>query len=399
MRWSSATLGDVAEIVSGSTPKTGTPDYWDGQIPWVTPADLTKLNSQTIDDTPRKLTKSGLASCGARLLPVNSVLFSSRAPIGHVAITGVPMATNQGFKSFVPDRDKLDAKFLYWWLKSNKEYLQGLGVGATFKEVSKSIVAGVRVPLPPLPEQRRIAAILDQADDLRAKRRRTFKILEELEGSIFQGLPERVPTSDWRTMSLSDAYWFQEGPGIRKWQFTDSGVKLLNVGNILKSGQLDLSRTNKHVSDFEAHGKYKHFLVDAGDFVVASSGISFDDDGLLRTRGAFVTGADLPLCMNTSTIRFKAKQGVSTLAYLRSWLSSKSFRVQISRLVTGSAQQNFGPSHLKQTEIALPPLWLQHQHEAQLREISSVRQHHAAHLAKLDELFASLQRRAFTGQL
>ena len=93
---------------------------------------------------------------------------------------------------------------------------------------------------------------------------------------------------------------------MRNWQFTAEGVNLLNVGNILKSGVLDLTRTTKRISSEEANGKYRHFLVDQGDFLIASSGISFDTDGYLRTRGAFVGASDLPLSMKTSTIRFKA---------------------------------------------------------------------------------------------
>ena len=157
-------------------------------------------------------------------------------------------------------------------------------------------------------------------------------------------------------LESANVFWFQEGPGVRNWQFTTSGIKLLNVANITKTGNIDLSKTDRCLSVEEVHQKYSHFLVDAGDLVIASSGISFDTDGLLRTRGAFVDSSHLPLCMNTSTIRFKAKEGVSDLEFLRFWLDSFEFRDQVTRLVTGSAQQNFGPSHLKQIKITLPPL-------------------------------------------
>ena len=157
-------------------------------------------------------------------------------------------------------------------------------------------------------------------------------------------------------VTLDSAYWFQEGPGVRNWQFTTSGIKLLNVANITKVGELDLNKTRRHLSVDEVQEKYAHFLVDAGDLVIASSGISFDTDGLLRTRGAFVHKSDLPLCLNTSTIRFKAKHGISDLRFLKFWLDSDEFRRQITRRVTGSAQQNFGPSHLRTLEISLPSL-------------------------------------------
>ena len=160
----------------------------------------------------------------------------------------------------------------------------------------------------------------------------------------------------WEEKSLADAYWFQEGPGVRKWQFRNQGIKLLNVANITKEGLIDLSKSDRYLSPEEIEHKYKHFLADEGDLVIASSGVPFDEDGLLRTRGAFIRSEHLPLCLNTSTIRFKSKPGISSLTWLKSWLNSYEFRAQITRLVTGSAQQNFGPSHLKAIKISLPPI-------------------------------------------
>lgn len=175
-----------------------------------------------------------------------------------------------------------------------------------------------------------------------------------------------------QTTPLDEAYWFQEGPGVRKWQFTTSGIKLLNVGNICLNGELDLSKTDRCLSREEVEKRYKHFLVDEGDLVIASSGISFDDDGLLRTRGVFVESSHLPLCLNTSTIRFKPK-GENNLRYLRYWLDSHEFRSQITQLVTGSAQQNFGPSHLESIRISLPNLNEQQRIAEQLEQADRLR--------------------------
>ena len=202
------------------------------------------------------------------------------------------------------------------------------------------------------------------------------------------------------TMELPDAFWFQEGPGVRNWQFTDSGIKLLNVANITKNGEIDLKKTSRCLSEAEVKSKYTHFLADAGDLVIASSGISFEEDGLLRTRGAFVEKRHLPLCMNTSTIRFKQKAGLSDLEYLKFWLDSNEFRGQITRLVTGSAQQNFGPSHLKALNITLPPLEEQQQIASRLRDADRLRRtrEYALELtesflpAAFEELFGDLHR-------
>ena len=187
-------------------------------------------------------------------------------------------------------------------------------------------------------------------------------------------------------VSLREAFWFQEGPGVRKWQFTTSGIKLLNVANIVKDGSINLSKTDRHLSEEEVDSKYSHFLADPGDLVIASSGISIDDDGFLRTRGAFVDKCHLPLCMNTSTIRFKSLNGVSELAYLRHWLQSFEFRSQITREVTGIAQKNFGPSHLKRLRISLPPLDEQKRIAGILDAADALRAKRREALAQLDTL-------------
>ncbi len=193
----------------------------------------------------------------------------------------------------------------------------------------------------------------------------------------------------FRQMPLPDAYWFQEGPGVRNWQFTDHGVKLLNVANILKSGEIDLSKTDRHLSQEEVDSRYAHFLANEGDLVIASSGITIDDDGLLRTRGAFLKASHLPLCMNTSTIRFKAIDSISDLGFLRHWLQSLEFRSQITREVTGIAQKNFGPSHLKRLKISLPPLAEQKRIAAILDAADALRAKRREALAQLDTLLQS----------
>ena len=188
---------------------------------------------------------------------------------------------------------------------------------------------------------------------------------------------------------LAAAFWFQEGPGVRKWQFTDNGVKLLNVANILKTGVIDLSKTDRHLSEEEVESRYSHFLADEGDLVIASSGISIDADGFLRTRGALLERRHLPLCMNTSTIRFKALKAVSDLGFLKHWFQSLEFRSQITREVTGIAQKNFGPSHLKRLKISLPPVSEQKRIAGILDAADALRAKRRDALAQLDTLLQS----------
>ena len=151
-------------------------------------------------------------------------------------------------------------------------------------------------------------------------------------------------------LKMSDVLFFQEGPGVRNTQYTTSGVKLLNVANLV-DGKVDLSTSTRYISEDEAYGKYKHFLCDAGDFVVASSGIKVE---YIDKKMGFIEEAMLPLCMNTSTIRFKVINGDKLrIKYFMYYLKSQHFKEQLAKEITGSAQLNYGPSHLKKMILPL----------------------------------------------
>lgn len=267
-------LGECAEIHSGSTPRTNNPDFWDGDITWVTPKDLSKLKSKFISKTESKITQLGFDSCSTKLLPENSVLFSSRAPIGHVAINTIPMCTNQEFKSFVPKADLLDSQYLYYWLKANKEYLQDLGVGATFKEISKTVIANVEIPLPPLAEQRRIASILDQADELRQKRQQTIEKLDQLLQATFIdmfGDPEQNPKK-WNKVILGDICDAKDRVNygvVQPGNDFEGGIPLIRVGDI--DGGI-LSFTSIKTIDPEIEKDYSRSRLKGNEILVSCVG-------------------------------------------------------------------------------------------------------------------------------
>lgn len=149
---------------------------------------------------------------------------------------------------------------------------------------------------------------------------------------------------------LTSLVWFQEGPGVRNTQYTNSGVKLLNVANLI-DGHIDLSTSNRYIAEEEAYGRYRHFLCDKGDLVIASSGIKVD---YFDKKMGFVRQEHLPLCMNTSTIRFKVlDNNILNIRYFMYFLKSNFFKRQLSKQITGSAQLNFGPSHLKRMFVPL----------------------------------------------
>jgi type I restriction enzyme S subunit len=154
--WQREKLGEVCEVVTGSTPRTDDLSNWDGDILWATPNDMGKLAGFTIDDTERKITEKGFKSCSTKLLPFGSVLLTTRAPIGHLAINLKPICTNQGFKSLIPS-SQLDGWFLFFYLKYSVPKLQSMGRGQTFTEISKKQVEDFEIRLPQIDTQHRIA--------------------------------------------------------------------------------------------------------------------------------------------------------------------------------------------------------------------------------------------------
>lgn len=188
-------------------------------------------------------------------------------------------------------------------------------------------------------------------------------------------------------MERIDKYvWYQEGPGVRKNQYTVEGIKLLNVANLV-DGNIDLSTSDRYISEEEANGKYKHFLADEGDLVIASSGIQVN---YFDKKMGFIKKEHLPLCMNTSTIRFKTlNKNVTNIRYFMYFLKSDIFKRQLQKLITGSAQLNFGPSHLKKIKINMPLLENQNKAVNELDKVQEIIDTRKKQIELLDELIKS----------
>ncbi len=308
----------------------------------------------------------------------NDIVFSLRGNIGRTSIVPPELLEanlTQG-TARISVNTKNETNFVYYSLASipilNK--INSLSKGSTFKEISLEELRKVKLPIPPLPEQQKIAKILSTWDKAISTTERLIENSTQQKKALMQqlltGKKRLVSTKsgfsvrdgfaksklgelpdDWNLSLIPKFYWFQEGPGVRKHQFTETGVKLLNGTNIQKS-RVDLTTTKTHISEDEAHGGYKHFLADSGDLIIACSGISVDR---FDEKIAFLEDEHLPLCMNTSTMRFKVKKNVqSSLEFLRYFMMSPLFKNQIRRQITGSAQLNFGPSHVEKCYIALP---------------------------------------------
>ena len=187
--WEVKKLGEVGEIVSGGTPSTKIPEYWGGKISWITPADLSSYQNKIIFHGKKSITETGLKNSSTRLIRKGSVLFSSRAPIGYVVVAGNELCTNQGFKSIVPNEFIL-SEYLFYYLKSSKQKAEKVASGTTFKEISLKAFSKLEIPIPPLPEQQKIVAILESkltiCDEIEETIKTSIKQGEALRQSILK---------------------------------------------------------------------------------------------------------------------------------------------------------------------------------------------------------------------
>lgn len=267
--WKECTLAELGEIVGGATPSTKDEQNYGGDIAWITPKDLSTLKGRFISRGERNITEKGLRSCSAQIMPKNAVLFSSRAPIGYVAIAANPVCTNQGFKSIVANSDN-DPMFLYYLLKYNKNAIEAMGSGTTFKEVSGSTMRGIRVYVPiSKAEQQRIAAILSALDEKIAINREINDILYAQAKAIFDNHfinIDAIPAG-WRKGNLLDIANYLNGLAMQKFrpQGHEIGLPVLKIKE-LRQGSCDDS------SELCSLSIKPEYIIHNGDVVFSWSG-------------------------------------------------------------------------------------------------------------------------------
>ena len=290
--WESKALKRPFRVVNGSTPKSGEPDNWDGDIPWVTPEDLGKMSQRVLNEPARYITRMGYESCGTRMVGAGSLILSTRAPIGHIAISGIPVCTNQGCRSLV-FRHSGNETYFYFQLHAARPVLEAAGRGSTFSELAKEHLESVAFSVPPLDEQRAIAAFLDREtvkiDGLVTRKERLIKLLQEKRAALItravtRGLDPNVPMKD------SGVEWLGKIPSHwevkRLWHLTptdrrimygivlpgpsvDVGVPIVKGGDV-SATRLNLGSLNK--TTFEIESRFVRSRLRGGDLVYAIRG-------------------------------------------------------------------------------------------------------------------------------
>lgn len=348
-------VDQIGEVVGGGTPSTANAEYWNGDIPWISPKDLTGYSSVYISCGESSITKEGLNKSGTRLLPKDTVLFSSRAPIGYVAIAQNPLCTNQGFKSIICNKSIIDPLYLYYYIKANLDYFKLWGSGATFPEISGSAMRRIKVSIiDDIGLQKKISTLLYSYDNLIEVNNKRIKILEQMAENLYKewfvrfrfpghetaefenGLPK-----GWKRNRISHYYLTSSGgtPSRDHDEYYDGGtIPWIKTGELQDCLLID---TEEKITEAA---------------VKRSSAKIFPKDSVLMAMYGVNIGmqaySTMKATCNQACCVFRDKGSINTKHYLFQCL--KSIRDYLFLIGFGAAQQNLSQDLIKRIRIVMP---------------------------------------------
>ena len=383
--WEYKKLGEICQIVTGSTPKTSVQEYWGGKYPWVTPAEL--KGDVFIDDTERHITDEAVAHTNVTLLPIGTVLLSSRAPIGKVAITTREMYCNQGFKNLICS-DTIFNKYLYFWLKGKTDYLNSLGRGATFKEISKSIVENIQIPLPPIQSQQYIVSELDKINELICLKKEQLKDYDNLAQSIFYEMfgDPVVNEKGWEVKKIGEIGTVERGAGISKKDFVEDGLPCIHYGQL----HTILGPTTRHHHSCIPESllpKYK--IAHTNDVIMAIT--SEDVEGSCKST-AWLGNYDIVIGSDAAILHHE--QDGTFLSY---YTMTKAFFNEKSKYAKGFKVTHISAKEIENIPVYLPPLALQKDFAQRIELIEQQKAEIQSTIADLETLLASRMQYWFFG--
>lgn len=384
-----AKLGDICTVVSGSTPKTGVAEYWDGTVKWITPAELNE-DSFYITDSVRHITEDGKEKTGLSYLPKGTVILSSRAPIGKTAIAGCEMCCNQGFKNLICS-DAVYNEYLYFFLKSKTNYLNSLGRGATFKEISKSIVEKIEIPLPNIEKQHQIVKELKATRNLIAHRKQQLTKLDELIKARFVEVfgDMLLNSLEWPEKSLESLADIVSGitKGRKTTETELIEVPYMAVSNV-KSGYIDWTTVKTILATKQEIEQYRLMP----DDILMTEGGDPDKVG----RGAIIKNPLKDSIHQNHIFRVRLDKSELLPAYFAEYLQHQ----KAKRYFLGSAKQTTGIAsinmrQLRALPVLIPPLPLQNQFAAFVAEVDKSKVEVQKALDQTQLLFDSLMQQYF----
>ncbi len=377
--WTYKKLGQVAEIVGGSTPKTNVKEYWGGDNYWVTPAEIGE--AVYVSKTNRTISDSAVESCHLTLMPAGTVLLSSRAPIGKLGITTVPMYCNQGFKNIICSK-QLHNKYVYYYLGNIVPYIQSLGRGATFKEVSKKIVEGITIPVPPKETQIQIVSELDYLNDSITMLQQQVKDLDSLALSIFYDMFGDPVLNDkgWITKKIFEIATVKTGPFgsmLHKNDYITGGIPLVNP--IHMKGFSICPDHDFTISNDKAK-ELSNYILKTGDIVLARRG----DIGRCAVVNKIENGY---LCGTGSLfIRFSESTESNFIMYI---VKAKSFTDALIKSAKGATMLNLNSTVVGNLRLILPPISIQQSFSSKVTAIEEVKAGLNSQIAEMQTLLSA----------
>lgn len=387
--WRWERLNEVARLESGHTPSRRQPEYWGGDIRWLSLKDIRGLNDAYVNETEDMPTPEGIANSSARLLPADTVAFCRTASVGNVAILGREMATSQDFVNWVCG-EGLDPKYLYWALKSSQRLYEKEKTGTTHKTIYMPTVERFSVLRPSIHEQKRIAAILDKADAIRRKCQQAIALTEDLLRSAFLEMfgDPMSGTSSWNTATLDGVCTritdgTHQSPG-----WTDDGVPFLFISNIV-DGKIDFS-TRRFISEETWAELTRRCPIEVDDILYTTVG-SYGNCARVES--------EMKFAFQRHIAHIKPNPDKVLPEFLVAMLDSPGVRRQADRQARGVAQKTLNLKELKAFVVFVPPIARQHEFVMLRQRILGALDRERAVEAESGNLFGSLSQRAFRGEL
>lgn len=380
-KWEIKKIGEVCKIISGSTPRTQESKNWtNGTYCWITPAEL--KGNKLISDTERKISDYAVKHTNLTLMPIGTVLLSSRAPIGKVAITTVPMYCNQGFKNLTCS-ELIYNEFLYYYLKSQTKRLNYLGNGVTFKEISRKIVQDIKIPVPPIKEQQAIAEEFDTLQSLITQYREQLNEYDKLAQSIFHEMFGDVVTNEkgWKNGKLNEiCNEITSSKRIFAKEYKETGIPFYRIKEIIEKSKGLRMSVELYISEERyTEIKEKFCIPQKGDILITAVGsIGY----------SWVVDTDTPFYFkdgNVLWIKMNANQNSIFVKYMLEVLMNE-FKKKLSN---GAAYQAMTINKLEELEINKVPLPLQQQFASRIESIEAQKALVKQQLSDVQTLFDS----------
>ena len=382
-----AKLGEVCTIVSGSTPKTSVTSYWDGNIKWITPAELNE-DTFYIMDSVRHITEEGKEKTGLSYLPTGTVILSSRAPIGKTAIAGCKMCCNQGFKNLICS-DAIYNEYLYFFLKSKTDYLNSLGRGATFKEISKSIVENIEIPLPEVNHQKEIAEKFKKLEQLIFLRKQQLAKLDELVKARFVEMfgdlvvGDKIQTSKKKIGEIASVTKLAGFEFTKYIQYKEHGDIIMLRGLNCKQGKLildDVKWIDRKTSDLLPRSKLYY-----GDILMTYAG-TIGDVAMVDENDKY------HLAPNVAKVSINNKKAYNPIFLMYLFLYSNDY---IMRFASQVAQASINMEKIRNFEYYFPDVTFQNQFATFVERVDQQKQTVQQSLEKLELMKKALMQEYF----